>query len=159
MLFIKIAVLFSLSYTLPQNTERQPREERQKSPSTKSTFLNIAFRKKSPTILKKLTHFLKRLTQYLTKFTHFEVYFAVPPAKFSHLYTLHFTPYTRKIALKCDFSCTSANFVVPLHQILEGNIRMKTGKFTYGNSVIFYATASESLLSTLTPPINILIIK
>ena len=26
----------------------------------------------------------------------------------------NFTPYTRKIALKCDFSCTSANFVVPL---------------------------------------------
>ena len=29
---------------------------------------------------------------------------------------LHSTPYTRKIALKCDFSCTSANFVVPLHR-------------------------------------------
>ena len=71
----------------------------------------------------------------------------------ARLYTLHFTPYTRKIALKCDFSCTSANFVVPLHQILEGNIRMKKGKFTYGNSVISYATASESLLATFTPPL------
>ena len=33
-----------------------------------------------------------------------------------HLYTLHHTPYTRKIALKCDFSCTSANCIVPLHR-------------------------------------------
>ena len=33
---------------------------------------------------------------------------------YSFLYILLFTPYTRKIALKCDFSCTSANFVVPL---------------------------------------------
>ena len=29
---------------------------------------------------------------------------------------------------------------------------MKTGRFTYGNSVISYAMASESLLATLTPP-------
>ena len=110
-----LLVLLYLTLFYRENSERRPREERQKSPSTKSTFLN-RFPKKSPTILKKLTHFLKRLTQYLTKFTHFEVYFAVPPAKFSHLYTLHFTPYTRKIALKCDFSCTSANFSLPLHR-------------------------------------------
>ena len=78
--------------------------------------LEYCFLKKLSAFLKRLTKDLKRLTQYLTKFTHFEVYFAVPPAKFSHLYTLHFTPYTRKIALKCDFSCTSANFIVPLHR-------------------------------------------
>ena len=30
---------------------------------------------------------------------------------------------------------------------------------TYGNSFISYANASESLLATLTPPANILIIK
>ena len=57
-----------------------------------------------------------------------------------------------KIAKKSLFSCTSANFVVPLHHILEGNIRMKTGKFTYGNYTLSYATASESLLAPLTPP-------
>jgi hypothetical protein len=88
-------------------------DDRENSDSTprlqKVLFLKIAF-------LKKLSPFLKRLAQYLTKFTHFEVYFAVPPAKFSRLYTLHFTPYTRKIALKCDFSCISANFIVPLHR-------------------------------------------
>ena len=27
-----------------------------------------------------------------------------------------------------------------------------TGKFTYGNSVLSYATASESLLAMITPP-------
>ena len=32
------------------------------------------------------------------------------------LYTLHFTPHARKIALKCNFSCISANFIVPLHR-------------------------------------------
>ena len=37
------------------------------------------------------------------------------------LYTLRPTPYTRKIALKCDFSCTSANFVVPLQPIMVLN--------------------------------------
>ena len=30
--------------------------------------------------------------------------------------------------------------------------RVKTGRVTYGNSVISYANASESLLATLTPP-------
>ena len=29
---------------------------------------------------------------------------------------------------------------------------MKTGRFTYGNSFISYANASESLLATFTPP-------
>ena len=29
---------------------------------------------------------------------------------------------------------------------------MKTGRFTYGNSFISYANASESLLAMLTPP-------
>ena len=29
-----------------------------------------------------------------------------------------------------------------------------TGKFTYSNSALSYATASESLLATLTPPIK-----
>ena len=111
---------FSLSYTLPISTERTPTDDRENSDSTpclqKSTFLKIGFLKKLSAFLKRLTKDLKRLTQHLTKFTHFEVYFAVPPAKFSHLYTLHFTPYTRKIALKCDFSCISANFIVPLHR-------------------------------------------
>ena len=99
-----------------ENTDRRPRKLRLNSPSTKVLFLKIAFLKKLSPFLKRLTKDLKRLAKYLTKFTHFEVYFAVPPAKFSRLYTLHFTPYTRKIALKCDFSCISANFIVPLHR-------------------------------------------
>ena len=105
---------------MPYFTERTPTDDRENSDSTprlqKVLFLKIAFLKKLSPFLKRLTKDLKRLAQYLTKFTHFEVYFAVPPAKFSRLYTLHFTPYTRKIALKCDFSCISANFIVPLHR-------------------------------------------
>ena len=93
---------FSLSYTLPYSTDRRPRELRENSDSTphlpKVLFLKIENLKKLSPILKKLTHFLKPLT-YIPR-----------------LYTLHFTPYTRKIALKCDFSCTSANFIVPLHR-------------------------------------------
>ena len=32
--------------------------------------------------------------------------------------------------------------------------RVKTGRVTYGNSVISYANASESLLKMPTPPVN-----
>lgn len=38
--------------------------------------------------------------------------------------------------------------------------RMREGEFTYGNSVISYATAMETSLSMFTPPFaNILIVK
>ena len=45
------------------------------------------------------------------------------PTKFVTLWGA-LTPYTRKIAPKCDFSCISANIVVPLSPIptLEGNM-------------------------------------
>ena len=54
----------------------------------KVLFLNIAFLKKLSAFLKKLTYILKALP-YIPR-----------------LYTLHFTPHTRKITLKCVFSCT-----------------------------------------------------
>ena len=85
----------------------------------KVLFLKIAFLKKLSPFLKRLTKYLKRLTQHLTKFTHFEVYFAVPPSKFSRLYTIHFTPYTRKNTPKNDFSCTSRKKSVSLRAELQ----------------------------------------
>ena len=92
--FLRLPSLLSLLYLL-YSTERTPRELRRNSDSTpclqKVTFVKIGF-------LKRLTHVLKALP-YIPR-----------------LYTLHFTPYTRKIALKCDFSCISENFIVPLHR-------------------------------------------
>ena len=64
MLFVKIAI----SYTLPDSTDRRPREHRETTAPTpnlkKVHFLNIAF-------LKRLTESLKKLTQFLKKFPPF----------------------------------------------------------------------------------------
>ena len=67
-----------------------------------------------------MTRFLKRLTGVLKRLTHFlktTLNGSEASSKLRHsprLYTLHFTPSTRKIAPKCDFSCISQKKVVPL---------------------------------------------
>ena len=95
--FLRLPSLLSLLY-LSYSTERTPRELRRNSDSTpcpqKVTFVKIGF-------LKRLTHFLKALP-YIPR-----------------LYTLHSTPYTRKITPKCDFSCTFQKKRVSLRAELQ----------------------------------------
>ena len=85
---LRLPSLFPLLY-LASFSERTPTQLRLNSLPLKVLFLNIAF-------LKRLTHFLKALP-YIPR-----------------LYTLHSTPYTRKITSKSDFSCTSQKKSVSL---------------------------------------------
>ena len=72
--------------------------------------------------------FIARAYILLNFDTFFPISVAISPLSFSKLLRYHFdttqlpsntfpiptTLYTRKIAPKCDFSCISANFIVPL---------------------------------------------
>ena len=114
-LFIKISVSFlSLIPCLIPPTDDRENSERTPTqlPVYKKCFFLRWVPKKRSRFLKRLTWFPKKLSPFLKQLTH--ILKALP--YIPRLYTLHFTPYTRKIALKCDFSCTSANFVVPLHR-------------------------------------------
>ena len=83
-LLLRLPSFFLLLY-LPSfcrpTTERTPREERINSLSKKVLFLKIDNLKRLTLFLKRLTNVLKRLTQFPKTFPHFEVYFAIPPAR------------------------------------------------------------------------------
>ena len=65
-----VILKIALSYTLPQNTERTPRDKREKTASTpclqKVLFLKIDNLKKVASIPKKVTSFPKKV-DYITK--------------------------------------------------------------------------------------------
>ena len=112
MTFIKIVV----SYTLPDFTERTPREHREKTAPTphlkKVLFLNIAFLKRLTKILKKFTPFLKHLASCTSfAFLRTPLYPLTPNLiRVFHAFTpyaLHF--YTKNI-------CVSAKNVVILQR-------------------------------------------
>ena len=106
MLFIKIAN--SITSLIPcliplrelrETTERTPKEDLM---AKKALFLRLS-PKKVDLIPEKVVSLPKTVDSH-------------PKSVALYSAPLHLTPYTRKIALKCDFSCTSANFVVPLHR-------------------------------------------
>ena len=104
MLFIKIAVSFTslipclvLPRELRETTEGTPKEDHM---TKKALFLRLS-PKKVALIPEKVISLPKKVDSF-------------PETVDLYSSPLHLIPYTRKIALKCDFSCTSANFVVPL---------------------------------------------
>ena len=98
--------LYLPSFCRP-TTERTPREERINSLSKKVLFLKIDNLKRLTLFLKRLTNILKRLTQFLKTFPHFEVYFAIPPARKS-------PPLSKKNTSEATFICISTIFLLSL---------------------------------------------
>ena len=95
--FVKFAVSF-ISLVPCLIPPRELRENSEGTPTRLPAFKKCYLLRLRPNkvvlIPKKLYPFLKKSTHFLKPLTY------IP-----RLYTLHFTPYTRKIALKCDFFC------------------------------------------------------
>ena len=107
--FVKIAVSFTSLIPFPilptddrENTERRAKLYRVLAAKNSALFLRLS-PKKVVLIPEKVVSLPKKVDSF-------------PETVDLYSSPLHFTPYTRKIALKCDFSCTSANFVVSLHR-------------------------------------------
>ena len=95
-------------------------------------FLNIIFLKNLTKILVKLTPFLKALPN-------------IP-----RLYTLHNPPYTRKIAPKCVFSCTSRKKSVSLQAKQKAHQIMASTKIYIQDSPITILTIDKEDYISLT---------